>query len=80
MISNSHLDVIVIPKTKITQLSKAKDEHAPLLGHLLLVANKVAEITGIINSGFRIVINDGKQGCKSLTRSKLILGQSVYHL
>lgn len=39
-----------------------------LLGHLLLTARKVAKEQGLDN-GFRLVINDGKDGA-----------QSVYHL
>lgn len=59
---------LVIPKKPITQLSKSEDVDAPLLGHLLLVARKVALQQGL-GEGFRVVINDGKNGC-----------QSVYHL
>ena len=40
-----------------------------LLGHLLVVAKKVAAKLGIDRSGYRVVINDGPNG-----------GQSVYHL
>jgi hypothetical protein len=57
-------DVLIIPKTKITQLSKATKEHKELLGHLMLVANEVADALKIKESGFRVVINDGKEGCK----------------
>ena len=39
-----------------------------LLGHLLLVAKKVAAELGLGN-GYRVVINDGKDG-----------GQEVFHL
>ncbi|PRP84200.1 hypothetical protein PROFUN_08400 [Planoprotostelium fungivorum] len=60
--------VIIIPKVFISQLSKAKPEHERVLGHLLLVAQKVAYNEGL-DDGFRIVINDGPKGC-----------QSVYHL
>jgi histidine triad (HIT) family protein len=60
---------LVIPKKAISQLSKAEDEDEKLLGHLLIVAKKVAKQVGIGDTGFRIVINDGKQGC-----------QSVYHV
>ena len=49
-------------------LSAAEDEDEALLGHLLLVARKVALQEGL-GEGFRIVINNGKNGC-----------QSVYHL
>eukprot|EP01115_Flamella_aegyptia_P014158 TRINITY_DN7894_c0_g1_i2.p1 TRINITY_DN7894_c0_g1~~TRINITY_DN7894_c0_g1_i2.p1 ORF type:complete len:131 (-),score=38.96 TRINITY_DN7894_c0_g1_i2:46-438(-) len=60
--------MLVIPKKPITQLSKAEDEDEALLGHLLLVARKCAK-EAKLDKGFRIVINDGKEGC-----------QSVYHL
>jgi len=60
--------MLVIPRKPIPQLSKAEDEDEALLGHLLLVARKVAKQVGL-DKGFRIVINDGKEGC-----------QSVYHL
>ncbi len=39
-----------------------------LLGHMMLVARKCAKERGLHN-GFRLVVNDGKDGC-----------QSVYHL
>eukprot|EP00667_Euglena_gracilis_P007191 EG_transcript_7257 len=60
--------VLVIPKKFIRGVSRASDEDALLLGHLLVSAKKVAEqlkLTG----GYRLVINDGRDG-----------GQSVPHL
>ena len=45
-----------------------READASLLGHLLLVAGKVAKQLKL-DEGFRVVINDGKFGC-----------QSVYHL
>ncbi|XP_053209309.1 adenosine 5'-monophosphoramidase HINT1-like [Panonychus citri] len=59
---------LVIPKKRISQLSKSEDEDEQLLGHLLIVARKVAKQEGL-EKGFRIVINDGVEGA-----------QSVYHL
>ncbi|VEN61991.1 unnamed protein product [Callosobruchus maculatus] len=59
---------LVIPRKPISQLSKAEDTDEALLGHLLIVAKKVAEKRGL-SDGFRIVINDGRVGA-----------QSVYHL
>lgn len=35
-----------------------------MLGHLLYVAQLVAKQEGLDKSGFRIVINDGVDGCK----------------
>ncbi|GFX51549.1 histidine triad nucleotide-binding protein 1 [Trichonephila clavipes] len=60
--------ILVVPRKPIVQLSAAEEGDAELIGHLLLVAKKVAKEKGLAN-GFRIVINDGPEG-----------GQSVYHL
>ncbi|XP_056647377.1 adenosine 5'-monophosphoramidase HINT1-like [Diorhabda sublineata] len=59
---------LVIPKKFIPQLSKAEDEDEAILGHLLIVAKKIAQNRNLKN-GFRIVINDGPIGA-----------QSVYHI
>ncbi|GBF87631.1 14 kDa zinc-binding protein [Raphidocelis subcapitata] len=61
---------LVIPKHRdgLTRLSRAEERHKALLGHLLFVAQLVAKQEGL-QPGFRVVINDGPQGC-----------QSVYHL
>eukprot|EP00550_Attheya_septentrionalis_P001569 CAMPEP_0198292918 /NCGR_PEP_ID=MMETSP1449-20131203/14745_1 /TAXON_ID=420275 /ORGANISM="Attheya septentrionalis, Strain CCMP2084" /LENGTH=142 /DNA_ID=CAMNT_0043992277 /DNA_START=280 /DNA_END=708 /DNA_ORIENTATION=+ len=61
--------ILLIPKERdgLTQLSKARPDHKELLGHLLYVAQEVG--TKECPDGFRIVINDGKDGA-----------QSVYHL
>ncbi|XP_071140469.1 adenosine 5'-monophosphoramidase HINT1-like [Mytilus galloprovincialis] len=59
---------LVIPKKPIVKLSDAEDGDEQLLGHLLIVARKVAKDVGLAD-GFRVTINDGVKG-----------GQSVYHL
>lgn len=59
--------VLVIPRVPITQLSEASEEHQLLLGHLLLVAARVARQEGL--ESFRTVINSGAEA-----------GQTVFHL
>lgn len=59
---------LVIPRKPLAQISDADSSDQMLLGHLLLVANKVAEEQKLDN-GYRIVINNGVNGA-----------QSVYHL
>ncbi|KAM6930759.1 histidine triad nucleotide-binding protein 2, mitochondrial [Xenentodon cancila] len=59
---------LVIPKVHIPRISAAKDNDAKLLGHLLVVAKNVAKQESLTD-GYRVVINDGKDG-----------SQSVYHL
>ncbi|TMW57389.1 hypothetical protein Poli38472_003314 [Pythium oligandrum] len=62
--------ILIIPKHRdgLTQLSKAEERHKAVLGHLMYVAQDVAAQQKLDN-GFRIVINDGRDGC-----------QSVFHL
>ena len=62
------MHVLVIPKKPLAQLSTAADSDEALLGHLLVVAKRVSQKLQLAQ-GFRVVINDGKDGC-----------QSVYHL
>ena len=59
---------LVIPRKAISQLSKADESDEALLGHLMIVAARVAKQLKL-DDGFRVVVNDGKDGC-----------QSVYHL
>ncbi|PSB36201.1 histidine triad nucleotide-binding protein [Aphanothece minutissima] len=59
--------VLVIPREPIPQLGEATAEHQALLGHLLLVAAKVARLEGL--ESWRTVINSGAEA-----------GQTVFHL
>merc|ERR1712238_240633 len=59
---------LVIPKKPITMIEKAEDCDEQVLGHCLLVAKKVAKERGM-EKGYRLVINNGVEGC-----------QSVYHV
>ena len=61
--------VLIIPKsTEIPRLADANESHQALLGHLLLVAGKVARQLGVDNA-FRLIINNGAEA-----------GQTVFHL
>ncbi|RAL53503.1 hypothetical protein DM860_007175 [Cuscuta australis] len=59
--------VLIIPKLRdgLSQLSKAEERHTEILGHLLFAAKVVPEKEGILD-GFRVVINNGPQACKSI--------------
>lgn len=61
--------VLVIPKKPLTDLSAASTEDKALLGHLLITVKDVAAQLGLTESGYRVVINTGKDG-----------GQTVFHL
>ena len=61
--------ILVIPKKEIPRLAAAEAGNETLLGHLLIIARRIAEANGIGESGFRIVINNGPDG-----------GETVPHL
>ena len=60
--------VLIVPKKPIPKLSDAEIADQELLGHLLLVANKVAAKEGFADN-FRLVVNNGADAC-----------QEVFHL
>ena len=61
--------VLVIPKKPIERVALADSSDETLLGHLLTTAATLAKTLGISESGFRLVINNGRDG-----------GEAVPHL
>jgi histidine triad (HIT) family protein len=59
--------LLVIPRKPIARLSRAEPGDEQLLGHLLLVAARVAREADL--SDYRLVVNDGASA-----------GQTVFHL
>ena len=60
--------VLVIPKQPIPSLADVEEGDASLLGHLVVVATRLAGRLGL-DRGYRLVVNSGPDG-----------GQSVDHL
>lgn len=60
--------VLVIPRKPLPRVALATADDATLLGHLMLVAARLAADLGL-ERGFRIVVNNGPHG-----------GESVPHL
>lgn len=60
--------ILVIPKQHIASLAHTSPKDESMLGHMLVVAGKVAEERGL-GDGYRSVINTGKDG-----------GQTVPHI
>ena len=67
--------VLVIPKKPIARIAEAEPEDHQVLGHLLLKAREIAADLGLHENGFRLVINNGKDGGESVPHLHLhILG------
>ncbi len=58
--------ILVIPRQHLPGLNDLTDAHAPPLGHLLVVASRIAAQQGLDRDGYRCVINNGKHGCQSV--------------
>src|SRR5215210_8927795 len=60
---------LVIPRAHVASLNEASESDEAVLGHLLLVAARVAREAGHAEGGFRTVINTGAGA-----------GQTVFHI
>ena len=61
--------VLIIPRKCIPRVALAEAAHADLLGRMLLTSREIAEKLGVLESGYRLVINNGRDA-----------GESVPHL
>lgn len=61
--------ILIIPKKVISGLATATDADHLVLGELLLAARSIAQQEGFADNGYRLVINQGRDG-----------GQEVNHL
>jgi histidine triad (HIT) family protein len=61
--------VLIVPRKPIPRIAEASAEDHRVLGHLLLKAAEIAAKLGLKESGYRLVINSGRDG-----------GESVPHL
>ncbi len=60
---------LIVPKRHLTSIAVLTRDHDALLGDMLEVANRVANQRGIVESGVRLVTNEGPDA-----------GQTVFHL
>lgn len=61
--------ILVIPRRHVTSLAHATEQDEALLGKLMLAVRRVAEDAGLVQSGYRVVLNTGAGA-----------GQSVFHM
>ena len=63
------IHLIIIPKRHIPSLAHLSEEESPLIGQMINIANHLAKMESISESGYRLVMNCGDEG-----------GQLVSHL
>jgi len=61
--------LLFIPREHIPSLAHITQAESPLMAHMVSIANQLAKREGVSESGYRLVINCGKEG-----------GQLVPHL
>ena len=61
--------LLVVPRKPLARLEDAAEDDATLLGRLLLAARAAAAALGLAESGYRLVLNDGRDA-----------GQEVPHI
>ena len=60
--------ILIIPKKQMPRLNDAAEADQDLLGHLMLTAQKVADLEGVADA-FRLVLNNGAGA-----------GQEIFHM
>ncbi len=61
--------LLIVPKRHIETVADLTEQDKPLMGHMVTVANQLARDKGVIERGYRLIVNCGPQA-----------GQVVGHL
>lgn len=61
--------ILVIPRDHIVSMNEIELQDKELLGHMLYIAKQLAALSGVANSGYRLIFNTGPDS-----------GQTVQHL
>lgn len=63
------IHILIVPNKHISSVNEMSAEDEALIGHLMLVAKKIAKDQGVAEAGYRLTINTGPDA-----------GQSVQHI
>jgi len=61
--------VLIVPRKHIELIVDFTEQDAGLIGRMVLAANKIADAEGLVENGFRYVLNCNEHG-----------GQAVFHV
>jgi histidine triad (HIT) family protein len=54
--------ILIVPNQPIPTANEITDDDATLVGHLFAVAAQIARSEGIADSGYRLIVNCGRDG------------------
>jgi len=63
------LHVLIVPRKPIPKLTDTVESDTAILGKMVMIASKIAKENNLAEDGFRLLLNQGKNG-----------GQTIYHL
>ncbi len=58
------IHILIVPKKHFTSLNDVGEKDKGLLGHMMLVAQRLAKEHGIVFSGYRLALNCGRHGAQ----------------
>jgi histidine triad (HIT) family protein len=61
--------ILIVPNKEIPTVNDVTEADVAMLGHMFIVAKKIAADQGIAESGYRLIVNCNDHG-----------GQEIYHL
>jgi histidine triad (HIT) family protein len=65
----ARIHLLIVPNRHIVSINELEETDKDLLGHMFLVAQRLASQEGVAESGYRLIVNTGSDA-----------GQSVLHL
>lgn len=72
--------VLIVPKRCIPRIAEASAEDAALLGRMLAATPQIAQRCGVDESGYRLVINNGRDAGESVSHLHIhLLGGRALH-
>ena len=72
--------VLIVPKRCIPRVAEAQESDAALLGRMLVATREIAEKLQVLETGYRLVINNGKNAGETVPHLHihLLAGRSLH--
>ena len=59
---SSPIHLLIVPKKHIASINDLEEQDKELVGYMFLIAKKMAEKQGVLETGYRLAINVGRGG------------------